>query len=49
MDTGVEAGSEGQRIEQEAKQRESNVDVIVTGQSTRTLTEVNFMQYMQMI
>src|SRR3954471_17613503 len=49
MDTRVEAGFEGQRVEQEAKQTESNMDVIATGPSTRPLTEENFMQYMQMM
>ena len=49
MDTGVEAGFEGQRVEQEAKQRESNMDVIAYGPSTHPLTEENFMQYMQMM
>ena len=49
MDTGVEAGFEGHHVEQEAKQRESNMDVIATGPSTRQLTEENFMQYMQMM
>ena len=36
-------------MEQEAKQRESNMDVIAIGPSTRSLTEENFMQYMQMM
>src|SRR4051812_1653798 len=49
MGTGVEAGFERRRLDQEAKQRESNMDVIVTGPSSRPLTEENFMQYMQMM
>ena len=49
MDTGVEARSEGQRMEQEAKQRESNEDIPATGPSNCPLTEENFMQYMQMM
>ena len=49
MDTGVEAGFERQCVEQESKQRESNMDVIATGPSTRPLIEENFMQYMLMM